>query len=540
MFQPNVERWPGSSTAPWSGEPLIHLIAGLCRDVQGDPGRVVLRFDDDVAVTGSELLRAIEHLAGHLAEHIQPADRVILAIENRAEFIVGWLAILAVRGVPVMVNPGMTIHEAAHVMSDSRPRLCLGTTLSGKSLQAASTPEVNITTLLADDAPEPWGFAHLGAPRRIIALSDVKADVDDESSIHYTSGTTGLPKGCVHDHRQFLRYADLVIRLYGVSSDDVLLNPLQFYYGDSLWLWLTAMRMGAGYVSVRRFSVSRFWPTVVQQKCTILLSIGAIPNLLLKAPRTTLDRAHQLRYALQVAVPPAQHQELESRFDFPWYDVYGLAETGMAVGMPPQWAARYVGTGAMGVVLPEVDVVLLDAQGTAIEGPGVGELVTRTPDMMLGYFGRPDETSAVLEDGWMRTGDRVRRDAEGIYYFEGRIKLVIRRGGENIAPEQVEAVLRQVPGVLDAAVVAVPDPLRGEEAKAHILVTSETDFDANLVWRICREHLAGFKVPRYLEMHVQPFPRTPSMRVDKKALIATGTHPTSHVWDWEAESISRP
>jgi crotonobetaine/carnitine-CoA ligase len=290
---------------------------------------------------------------------------------------------------------------------------------------------------------------------------------------------------------------------------------------------------------MRRFSVSRFWDVVRDHGVTEIQAIASIPTLLLKAPPSPRDREHRVKRALQVAVPAALHRQMNERWGFPWVDGYGITETGFVARVPLACAEEMVGSGSLGIPVPEMELRLLDADGREVAEGETGEFVLRAPGLMRGYLNRPDATAAALRDGWFRTGDLGRRDARGFYSFVGRTKDMIRRGGENVAAAEVEAVLRAHPKVLDAAVLAVPDPLRGEEIKAYVLPVAgespETVSPAELVAH-CSERLAAFKVPRYFEYRAADFPRTPSMRVQKDALRAERPDLIAGAWDRERDT----
>jgi crotonobetaine/carnitine-CoA ligase len=197
-----------------------------------------------------------------------------------------------------------------------------------------------------------------------------------------------------------------------------------------------------------------------------------------------------------------------------------------------------VGSGSLGIPVPELELRLLDDEGREVPTGATGEFVLRAPGLMRGYLNRPDATAEALRDGWFHTGDLGRRDERGFFYFVGRVKDMIRRAGENVAAAEVEAVLRSHPKVLEVAVIAVPDPLRGEEIKAYILpvagASPESVPPQELV-ALCAERLAAFKVPRYFEYRSADFPRTPSMRVQKDALRAERPDLTEGAWDRERE-----
>lgn len=535
-FETQKLRWPDSVGAIWSQilcETTLDVVIPL---LQQDPDASALIFEDDVIVTRGALLDGVERFASHLRDRLRPGDRVILAIGNRAEFFIAWLSILANRGVPVIISPDLGSYTAIHIAHDSGAVLAIADGTAADVLRSVTAGSRQKLEVISVAGEEPNGFDHLGVGVESFNLGGVNASIHEPAGIHYTSGTTGPPKGCVHDHRQYIRYADIGMRLYPFAASDRLLNTLQFHYGDSVWLWIIALKLGADFVSVRKFSVSRFWPNVDRLGVTMFLGIGAIPNLLLTVPPSDLERGHKIRFAMQVGVPGAQHAELVERFGFPWVEGYGMSETGVTICMPLDSSNDYIGTGAIGIPVPEVDVTLHDDAGEKIEGPGIGQLSVRTPDMMLGYFNLPDATAEVLHDGWLRTGDLVRRDENDVYYFLGRTKLIIRRGGENVAPEEVEAVLRMHPSVVDAAVVPVADELRGEEIKAYVQLEDGASFEPQILSDFCAAHLSAFKVPRYFQQQTAAFPRTPSLRIQKSALAIDGVHQVTSVWDGDESS----
>ena len=195
-----------------------------------------------------------------------------------------------------------------------------------------------------------------------------------------------------------------------------------------------------------------------------------------------------------------------------------------------------IGSGSIGVPCPGADVRIFSADGTECGPDQPGEIVVRAPGLMRGYLNRPEATAETFRDGWLHTGDLGRRDAAGYLYFLGRIKDVIRRGGENIAAAEVETVLRSHPGVLEVAAVPVPDDLLGEEVKVHILLgnghSPQSVPPAELI-SFSAERLARYKVPRFVEYRAQDFDRTPSMRVKKESLDRSAL--PGRVWDRAAE-----
>lgn len=523
--------WPPTVGEIWSSSPRLSIPDLVMPALRADPDATALCFDDGTRIARGDLARAVDHFAEVLERYASPGQRVALLMSNRAEFLVAWLAILEIGAVGVRINPEVGERDARHVLEDSGAVVVVTEPTTASRL--ARTFELLLSrpvVLTADGAEEPFGFAHLGGVGR--GVTPRHADPDERASIHYTSGTTGLPKGCVSSHAGFARYVDLIGRLYPVSSDDTVLSPLQFCYGDSLWLFVVALRSDAEYVAMRSFSVSRFWDVVRAFGVTVILGIGSVPSLLLTAAPSAGERDHRVRMALQVAVPAAQHAALIARFGFPWIEIYGQSESGITVAMPAAAEPAHVGTGAIGIPVPEVEVRVVDEMGTPL-GPGAvsGQLEVLAPCPMLGYLDDPASTAELIgHDGWLRTGDRVRRDTDGVLFFLGRAKEIIRRGGVNIAPHEIEAVLRLHEDVIDCAVVPVPDDVRGEEIKAYVQVRSSQTDPAALA-AFCAGRLAPYKVPRFIELRRDDLPRTPSLRVLKSALAQDGVHTTDACWD---------
>lgn len=522
-----VPHWPAGMPAAFTEVPRQPLLSLLVPRLSARGSEPMVIFDDGVELSCSDFLEAASQLSAGLAPLVKPGDQVGLALGNRAEFLVAYYALLSLRAVAVLMGPSIGQAEADYIVQDRGLRLAIS---EGAAADVLDNAHGGVVTVLRVDpeAAEPLGLQaysdHGGT------LENLDATPEDIIGIGFTSGTTGLPKALAFDHNETLRYADVALRTLPFNSTDRFLCPLHFHYGDPLWMLLISVLRGSPLVVMRKFSVSRFWGVATRFDVTHLMSIGAIPSLLLQAPASPAEREHRISVAMGVGVPRAQHAELHQRFGFPWLEYYGMSETCVAIAMPLEAADRFVGTGALGIPVPEAQVRLVNGDDQVLAGEAVGELEVSGPWIpFAGYLGNPQATAEILHDGWVRTGDLMRRDALGVYYFEGRIKEIIRRGGENIAPAQIEEVLRSHPAVVDAAVVAVPDPVRDEEVKAYVQIS--TDVTAEELWIFCADRLAPHKVPRYVELRVDPFPRTPSQRIRKKLLRVDGAHQIDGAWD---------
>jgi carnitine-CoA ligase len=499
-----------------------------------EPSEPAFVFEDGAIVTRERFRAAVEAFAGYLKERVEPGDRVLIMLDNRTEFMVAWLAVNACEASLVSVNTSAGEHDAGHVARDSAAKLAICGADHERLIRRVVDPDG--TEVVVVRGAEPNGLAHYVGESGPLRLAELSVDPDAITNVYYTSGTTGPPKGCMVAHDYWIRFVELYLGLYGLGPDDRLLCCLQFFYNDPPWLFLASLRAGAPLVTMRRFSVSRFWPVVAENRVTRLFALASIPALLLKAEPRPEERRHQVEFALHIGIPAQLHAEFVERWGFPWVEGYGLTESGLVVAMPLEHAEEMTGSGSIGLPCPGVSVRLVDDEGREVGAEEPGEILIKAPGMMRGYLNRPEATAETLADGWLHSGDLARRDEAGYLYFLGRKKDIVRRAGENVAAAEVENVLRSHPAVLEAAVVAVPDELRGEEVKAYVALVEDASVvtPAALV-DFCRDRLAKHKVPRYIEYRAEPFPRTPSMRVKKSALLAEVEDPFALAWDRDQE-----
>jgi crotonobetaine/carnitine-CoA ligase len=533
-----VTEGPASGASPqWAPLPDLGLpgdIVTLARDALArEPEKPALVFEDGLVVSRERFRAAVEGFAGYLAERIGAGDRVAIMLENRTEFMVAWLAVAACGGSLVSLNTSAKEHDAGHILRD-----CGAVIVVCGEEQEALVRRICAegTEIVVVRGQEPDGLAR-SAGDAPLHLESVAVDSGAVTNVYYTSGTTGPPKGCMVGHDYWLRFVELYLGLYGWEEGDRILCCLQFFYNDPPWLFLSSLRAGTPLVCMRRFSVTRFWPVVVRNEVTRLFALAAIPALLLRGSPRPEERQQKVDFALHVGIPAQLHAEFVERWGFPWIEGYGLTETGLVVAMPLDRAEEMTGSGSIGIPCPGVEILLVDEQGDEVGVDEPGEVLIKAPGVMRGYLNRPDATAETMAGGWVHSGDLARRDENGYLYFQGRKKDIVRRSGENVAATEVEDVLRSHPGVLEAAVVPVPDELRGEEVKAYVALvegSAADDVGPRALIEFCRERLAKHKVPRYLEYR-EDFPRTPSMRVKKSQLIAEVEDPLAAAWDRETE-----
>ncbi|MGW0590798.1 AMP-binding protein [Streptosporangium sp. NPDC002607] len=461
------------------------------------PDRTAWVFDAlGVSLTFAEVEQRTAELAGILAGYgIGRGDRVAVLLRNVPEFPLTWLALGRLGAAMVPVNVNYRSHDAGHLITDSGAKLLVTTaefaTLAGR---------LPVVPMFVENLPEP-------APS---VLDETRPD--DLLNIQYTSGTTGLPKGCMLPHRYWTELAASMVSSFpNLGPDDVMLTCQPFHYVDPQWNVAAALLSGSRLVILDRFHPSTFWDRIHEHEVTYFYCLGLMPTLLLRMPAHPRDRDHRVRVVQCSAIPPALHAVLEERWGVPWFEAFGMTETGADLRVGPEDHDIAVGTGCIGRPLPHREIRVADPDGAQVRPGETGELMLRGAGVMAGYLGLPSP----FRDGWFPTGDLVRQDAAGRVYYAGRLKDMIRRSGENISAAELEEVLHRHPAVRLAAVVPVPDDLRGEEVKAYITLSQEVSPDD--LAEFCAERLAYFKVPRYWEFR-EELPLTASERVSKGQL----------------------
>lgn len=348
---------------------------------------------------------------------------------------------------------------------------------------------------------------------------------DSTALLMYTSGTTGAPKGVLLSHRNLLANARNISTEHRLGADDRVLATLPLYHINGLVVTLLAPLFHAGsVVMTSRFSARTFWRDVARYHCTWINVVPTIVAYLLNHDEACQMDLSALKFcrSASAALPADHHRAFEARFGIGIIETMGMTETAAPVfSNPYDIALRRVGS----IGLPsgsEAKVIALDGSECA---PYIcGELVLRGEQVMGGYYKRPEETRAAFTaDGWMRTGDLGYRDEEGYFYINGRAKELIIKGGENIAPREIDEALLRHPGVLDAAAVGVPDTAYGQEIVAFV-VPRDTDGRAPLDMADLREHclreLGRFKTPKEFRL-IDELPRGPSGKVQRLKLVQT-------------------
>jgi crotonobetaine/carnitine-CoA ligase len=464
--------------------------------------------ETSVFMTFAEVAVGVDRVARHLRRRgVLAGQRVGVMLHNRAEYSLVWLALARLGATMVPINVKSRHDDAAWIIARSRAVALVSTPELAALIEPTDAPLIDIAEFEASpDNASP--LPHVCAP-------------EDTVNVQFTSGTTGRPKGCLLSNHYWLHLAtSLVDGFPRLTPADRMLTAQSMSYMDPQWTIAAGLVSGAGVVVLDGFHPSTIWDRMREHGVTHFYCVASMPILMLSTPPSPQDRDHRVRVIQCSAIPPGRHAELEERWGAPWFEVFGMSESGGDIHVTDEDHDECVGTGTIGRAKPGREVRIVDSADVDVPVGEVGELLLRGPGMMSGYDDDPEATADIFRGGWLHTGDLARQDERGYLWIVGRVKDMIRRAGENIAAREVEDTLVTHPHVRMAAVVGVPDELRGEEIKAYVQLTGDHDVEAAAyaLSEHCRERLARFKVPRYWEFR-DDLPRTPSERVAKTSLV---------------------
>ncbi len=511
------------------------------------PDRLVLQVEHR-KWTYRELEEASALLAAELTRRgVTRGDRIALISLNSDLSVALFLAAARVGAIFIPLNPAATRADLEYLLGHSRASLIVAQPADVDRAREVSTalgrasPLVSLAEwgLAADTAAgvierlralggEPDGTrADRSRPdveaRRGAGARDLKSQPDDPVVVIYTSGTTGFPKGVVHTHRTYILAAEGFVSRMHLQPSERLLTVMPFFHINALFYSLGgAIAAGGALITVPRFSASQFWNLAAESGATEFNFLAAVGSILMNRPRSEFNPAHRIRKLYGGPISERMDRVFREEFNVSeLIEGYGMTEIPGACCNPfagPRKAGS-IGRPAVHPTYPGAfsDLRILGDDGGELSPGEAGELVVRTPMMFKEYLDDPEQTAAAFRDGGFLTGDLVRRDADGYFYFVARKKDIIRRRGENIAGAELDRIITDHPGVAEAAAIGVPSELGEEEILVVVVPRQPGAVEPRALVDWCRGRLAAMKVPRYIVM-ADSLPHTPSHRVAKHLL----------------------
>lgn len=477
-------------------------------------------FEDQTGaqVCYADLAQQTSNLAGHLQDlGLQAGESVALLVPNSVNWVLGCLATLRAGGVSVPISHDAVEGEILYRLQDAACKVIVVSS-HHLSLIERLCEQVSSLQHIIVVAPE-LDSARLTLNRLCsTAARSIPRDPTDlhrTSFLVYTSGTTGRAKGVMlSEHGLGWVTAACWAPMAGLDADDVMLSPLPLFHSYALSLCvLSVVAVGASEMLLERFSTQEVIKQLGTGRYTLMPGVPTMFHYLLEAGRTVgTHLATGIRHFISAGaiMPAALNQEFEKTFGAELLDGYGITETSTMAIM--NWPRSPRTMGSCGIPIPGLAVRLVDPQGRDVPAGGEGEIIIRGPSVMLGYHNKPEDTAKALLEGWYRSGDLARCDENGFYTITGRLKELIIRGGQNIAPAEVENAVLSHSDVLDCAVIAMPHPHLGEVPVACVVPRPNCTLDLNALLAHCSTQISAYKVPASIRI-VQNIPRTGSGKI---------------------------
>ncbi len=489
------------------------LATFLRTKAQQNSGRTAVRFVER-SLTYTELNEGSERVATGLRRAgIEPGERVAALLPNGPAFALAWFGTTKACATFVPLNTGLRGDLLRYELADCQPR-CIVLSARYWPNYAPFRDRLRIPRewVLPDaEAPIPEGTgARPWAEMEGHALGDPLPPPHPDScaSILYTSGTTGPPKGVMLPHRRTVNTPTQVASRAELSEDSILFTTLPLFHCNAQEkTLLTALAANATAAIPDRFHASNYWETAQEYGATHVSLLTSMITVVYKQPPRARDRTHGVRRALTSGMDAMLWRSFEDRFNVRVQETYGLTECGCTSLMNPPDVTR---PGSVGTPLDFVEAAVVDDHDRPVRWGDRGELVLRPKEaftMFQGYWGKPEATAESWRNLWFHTGDYVRRDAEGYYYFIDRKKDMIRRRGENVAPFDVEGVVNRYPGVLESVAVGVPAEVGEEEVKVFVVERSTGSVPPRELLEFCASELPFYMVPKFVEI-VGAIPKT--------------------------------
>lgn len=498
-----------------------NLSENLNRSAQIYPNRIAYQILGETTSFAALNVLVNRFASALSARGIGKGDSIALLLGNSDEFVIAYYGILRTGAAVVPVNPVYTAREIEYILSNSQATgvVSLGALepLIGEMKPRLDHLGLVIYTETAHSELTFDQFLQTGD----VVYESPSIVQEDLAVILYTSGTTGNPKGAMLSHQNMASNAEAVVKLFQMTPEDRMVAVLPMFHVFCMTVCLNApLACGATVLIVPKFTPTDVVNTIREQQATIFAGVPTMYNFMHLLAEPTNEDFSSIRLCISggAPIPVALLHKFEERYGVMIYEGYGLSETAPVTAFNPLGGPRK--PGSIGVDIPGVKNKVVDEEEREVPRGEVGELIVQGPNVMMGYLGMPEATKMALKKGWLYTGDLAKMDEDGYLYIVDRKKDMIIVGGLNVYAREVEEVLYNHPSIVEAAVIGVSDEEYGEAVKAFV-VRSDNQLTEESVIQYCRDSLAHFKRPKYVEF-VTELPKNSTGKILRRALRAPG------------------
>lgn len=478
-----------------------------------DRDKIFIETDAGRRLTYGDLEAGSARLAHALvARGVKPGDRVAVQVQKSPEAILLYLACVRAGAAYLPLNTGYTLAELSYFIGDAEPAIFVCDPKMRDAIAALpAAPQVE--TLDADGR----GTITDAAADRPSTFDDVPRDPDDLAAILYTSGTTGRSKGAMLTQENLASNAEVLVRYWRFTADDVLIHALPIFHTHGLFVATNVVLMAGGsMIFAPRFDADTI--VAAMPRATSMMGVPTFYTRLLEHPGLTREATSHMRLFTSGSAPllADTHRAFEDRTGHRILERYGMTETNMNASNPYEGERR---AGTVGFPLPGVEFRVAEAEtGRALPQGGTGILEVRGPNVFKGYWRMPEKTAAEFrDDGFFITGDIVRIDDDGYLHIVGRAKDLIISGGYNVYPKEVETEIDALAGVVEFAVIGLPHPDFGEGVAAAIVSEAGAKLEEDAILAELQGRLARYKLPKRV-FFVDELPRNTMGKVQKNVL----------------------
>jgi long-chain acyl-CoA synthetase len=538
MFETIEVEVRGVKVRAWKATPAT--LVDILKASRGHGDATFLVYED-LHQTFEEHYRAAAHLAHVLRDRhgVSTGDRVAIAMRNFPEWSVAFWAATAAGAVVVPLNGWWSADELRYGLEDSGAKVlfCDAEREARLADEWTALPDLgSIIVARPDGAPAAGHLSFddvLGDVPADVEVPDIDIDTDDDATIFYTSGTTGRPKGALGTHRNIctnpmsliyvaVRNATRAgVDLSASSGQNAMLVSVPFFHATGCHsILVTNALTGGKLVMMHRWDPGRALELIEREGITTFGGVPAMVMQVLDHPDFEARDTSSVKSVSYGGAPAPPDLVRRIRAHFPTSapsNGYGLTETSSLSTM--NQGDDYVAKpDSVGPPVPVVEVRVVESDGSSVPTGAVGELWIKGPNVVKGYWHRPEATAAAITDGWLHTGDVARLDEDGFVYIVDRAKDMLIRGGENVYCVEIETVLHDHPAVADAAIIGIPHPVLGEEVGAVVQRRTGSDADEAELQAWVGQRLAAFKVPVRIWFSDEPLPRNPAGKILKRQL----------------------